>query len=262
MSLDFDALRKKLNDLQGQNRRSNALWKPDAGKSIIRIVPWAERPENPFIELQFHYLGSRTQLSPLSFGRDDPIFEFAQKLRQTGDRDEWQYSKQFMPKTRTFVPMIDRGDIGAGVRFWGFGKTVYEELLGVINDPEWGDITDPKTGRDVTLTYIPKDQSDTAFAKTIVRVSPNQTVLTEDAELMEKFLNEQPDIYSVFNEPSYEDLEGFLERYLGGDSSQTATQKSPSAAPTVEASEVDKTGDESFSVDKVENEFEALFNQE
>ena len=36
------------------------------------------------------------------------------------------------PKLRTFVPIIVRGQEGDGVRFWGFGKTVYQEILGYI----------------------------------------------------------------------------------------------------------------------------------
>jgi len=258
MTLNFDAMRKKLSELQGQSKRSNALWKPPAGKSVIRIVPWKGNPENPFIELHFHYMGSRTQLSPITFGRADPIVEFAKKLRQSGDRDEWQYSKQFMPKLRTFVPVIVRGEEKEGVRFWGFGRTVYEELLAVINDSEWGDITDPQSGRDIAITYIPKKESDTAFSKTFPRVSPNKSPLTTDAKLLEKFLSEQPDIYSIFTEPSYEELAEFLERYLGGDASTTVEQKSPSA---IEESDKDDNGDEDFSATTVENEFEKLFNE-
>lgn len=257
MSLDFEAMRKKLDELQGQSRRSNALWKPPAGKSIVRIVPWKERPENPFIELHFHYLGSRSQLSPITFGRPDPIAEFARKLRESGDRDEWQYSKQFMPKLRTFTPIIVRNEEKDGVRFWGFGKTVYSELLSHINDDEWGNITDPQEGRDIGITFIPQKESDTAFAKTLIRISPNKTPLTDDAELMEKFLTEQPDIYQVFNEPTYEELEEFLERYLGGDRSATATQRSPSAVDSSKDED-----DDDFSSMNVENEFEKLFNQD
>ena len=33
------------------------------------------------------------------------------------------------PKLRTFVPVVVRGEEGEGVRFWGFGKTVYQEIL-------------------------------------------------------------------------------------------------------------------------------------
>ncbi len=249
--LDFDALRKKLDELQGQNRRSNALWKPPAGKSVIRIIPWKERLENPFIELLFHYIGNRTQLSPLTFGRNDPIAEFADKLRASGDRDEWQFAKQFTPKLRTFAPVIVRGEEEQGVRFWGFGKTVYEELLGVIDDPEWGDITDPQDGRDIGIEHIPQKDSDTAFAKTLIRVKPNITPVTSDASLLESFLEEQPDIYKVFTEPTYEELEQFLERFLGkGDSSVTTEEKSPSMDDDI-----------STPTANVENEFEKLFDE-
>ena len=55
------------------------------------------------------------------------------------------------PKLRTFVPVIVRGEEGEGVRFWGFGKTVYQEILGYIADPDYGDITDPTSGRDLTI---------------------------------------------------------------------------------------------------------------
>ena len=43
---------------------------------------------------------------------------------------------------RTFAAVIVRGKESEGVKFWGFGKTVYQELLGVIYDPDYGDITD------------------------------------------------------------------------------------------------------------------------
>ena len=61
------------------------------------------------------------------------------------------------PKLRTFVPVIVRGEEGEGVRFWGFGKTVYQEILGYITDPDYGDITDPTSGRDLTIEYKSKN---------------------------------------------------------------------------------------------------------
>jgi len=272
MTLDFDALRKKLNTLQGQNNRSSALWKPTAGKSTIRIVPWKENEDNPFIELYFHYLGNKTQLSPLTRGNPDPIAEFADKLRQTGDKDDWNYARQFSPKLRTFVPVIARGEEKEGVRFWGFGKTVYTELLAVIADPDWGDITDVEKGNDIGIEFIPQKDSDTNFAKTMTRVKPKETPLTTDAELLEKWLNEQPDIYEVFQEPSYEDLQLYLERYLNPeeDQSVTAQSKSPAAGPK-EVTDKDETledplvddddeGEELTDSSDVAAEFDKLFN--
>ena len=76
--MDLNAIRKRLNQLQTTNNRTSSLWKPQPGKTQIRIVPYEFNKDNPFIELFFHYnLNNRSYLSPISFGRPDPIEEFA-----------------------------------------------------------------------------------------------------------------------------------------------------------------------------------------
>lgn len=271
MSLDFDSLRKKLNTLQGQNNRSAALWKPSEGKTVIRILPWKGDPTNPFIELYFHYLGRKTQLSPITNGKADPISEFADDLASTGDKDDWKHSRQFSPKLRTFVPVIVRGEEDKGVRYWGFGKTVYEALLGVISDPDYGDITDVQSGHDVGVEFIPEKQSKTQYAETKILVKPKETPLSADADELETWLEEQPDMSEIFDEPTYDELKGFLERFLnpGGDTSVTATEKAPEVAeespaedtPVAEtADDGDDDSDEgSTDPTDVTAEFEELF---
>jgi len=228
MSLDFDALRKKLNNLQGQNDRSKATWKPPEGKSTIRLVPWKDNLDNPFVELYFHYLAGKSQLSPRTFGEADPIAEFADKLRETGDKDDWSHARNFTPKLRTYAPVIVRGEEDQGVRFYGFGKTVYEQLCGVILDPDWGDITDVESGHDVGIELVPKEKSDTNFAKTTILVKPKESPLSKDAKLAENWLKDQPDIYEIFTKPSYDELAAFLNRYLNPDSDVSVTSESKS----------------------------------
>lgn len=216
MSLDISALRAKLNQLSNKARREDVLWKPQEGENVVRIVPLASNPTNPFTELYFHYLGKNTYLSPLSFGERDPINEFAQQLRSEGQlsKEEWAKTKDFIPKMRTFVPVVVRGKESEGVRFWAFGKTVYLEILGVINDPDYGDITDPESGRDIKVTFVPQEKSPTGFAQTTIRVSPKITTVTSDKELKQKLLTEQPDLFSVYERLSYEQLQGILEQWL------------------------------------------------
>jgi hypothetical protein len=274
MTLDFDLLKKRLATLQGQNSRSLAILKLKPGKTILRIVPWKERPEFPFIELYFHYLGGRTYLSPITQGKPDPIQEFADKLAMSGNKDEWQMAKKFRPKLRTFVPVIVRGEEEMGVRFWGFGITVYKKLATILDDEDWGDITHPETGRDIVVEFTPGDEDRTKFATTEVTVKPNQTKLTENPELLKKWLTVQPDIYEVFPLPTYEELAAHLERYLnpGVDTSVTVETKTPSqvataveAATTAEtensADEKKQQKEESSELDDVALEFEKLFNQ-
>ena len=152
--MDINAIKKRLTQLQTTNTRTSNLWKPQPGKTLIRIVPYKFNKQTPFIELFFHYdIGGKSYLSPISFGRPDPIEEFADKLKSSGNRDDWKLGKKLEAKMRTFTPVIVRGEEKEGVKFWGFGKTVYQELLSVISDPDYGDITDPLNGRDVNVEF-------------------------------------------------------------------------------------------------------------
>ena len=65
----------------------------------------------------------------VALARPDPIEEFAQKLKGSGSKEDYQLSRKLEAKMRTFAPVIVRGEETQGVRFWGFGKTVYQELL-------------------------------------------------------------------------------------------------------------------------------------
>ena len=81
MAINLDAIKQKLNSLQNVTSKSNNLWKPEPGTTVVRIIPYQHNRDNPFIELYFHYnFSGKSILSPSSFGRPDPIMEFAEKL--------------------------------------------------------------------------------------------------------------------------------------------------------------------------------------
>jgi hypothetical protein len=151
MPLDINALRKKLNQLSGNNARKDIQWKPPEGTSVIRIVPYVNNPDNPFVEMLFHYIGRKTYLSPLNFNERDPIHEFGQAMLDEGglSKEEWKRAKDFLAKPRTFVPVVVRGQEDQGTRWWAFGKSTFEQLVTIMTDPDYGDITDPETGRDI-----------------------------------------------------------------------------------------------------------------
>ena len=199
--MDITAIRKRLEQLQTSNTKTNNLWKPQPGKQVVRIVPYQHNKDNPFLEMFFHYdLGGKTYLSPTTYGRPDPIEEFAQKLRSSGNKEDYQIAKKLMAKMRTFAPVIVRGEESEGVRFWGFGKMVYQELLSVIADPDYGDITDAMNGRDITVEFISAEEAGKNFPVTNIRVKPNQTPITEDDKLLDKLLNEQPNMQEMYQE--------------------------------------------------------------
>jgi hypothetical protein len=260
MSLNLEALRAKLNQFTRQNDRGDALWKPNEGTTTIRIVPWKENASNPFIELYFHYLGNKTQLSPTSYGNRDPIAEFADALASGGTKDDYAQARPFRPKLRTYIPMIVRGEEDKGVRFYSFGKTVYTDILSIIADPDYGDITDVKNGTDLVLEHIPQEKSDTSFSKTLVRAKRNPSPLHTDPAVVQRLLTEQPDLRAIFKEPSYEELKIFLERYLDPDATpieQIEREDNVSTPSATTAKSVETT---STSVRDMIDEFDEVFS--
>lgn len=276
MPLNIQALREKLTELKGGPDRSAVLWKPKEGTNTIRIVPLASNPENPFTELYFHYLGGKTYLSPKTFGEPDPIAEFSDNLIAGGglSKDEYREAKKFSPQIRTYLPVIDRDHPELGVRFWAFGRTVFQELVAVMTDPDYGDITDPQTGRDIKVEFTPQEKSDTKFAQTKIRISPKQSPLSKESTELEKWLTQQPDLMSIYTKLSYDELNDILTRFINGttrsqsdstpkvddswgDDAESPTSSSetpsPSAAKSRSTKETKKPAD-------IEEEFASIFN--
>ena len=280
MAINLDAIRGRLNKLQSTTSKKVELWKPTPGKHQIRLVPYKFNEENPFIELYFHYnINNKSYLSPMSFGRPDPIVEFADKLKRMGDKEDWKAAKKMEPKLRTFVPVLVRGEEGEGVRFWGFGKTVYQEILGYMADPDYGDITDPTIGRDITVEIVSAEDSGTSYPVTTIRVKPKETPLVESAEDTKKFLTNQMEITDLYQELTYSELKSVLEGWLNpsatGDdeletsvSAQTLSSTASPAesvipAPTAKAESHDMGGSQpapAKKLDDVTSAFDDLFN--
>jgi len=259
--MDINAIKSKLATLQSTTSTKENFWKPEPGTQVVRIVPYKHNKENPFIELFFHYnLGNnKTYMSPVSFGRPDPVEEFSNKLKSTGVKDEWIQGKRLEPKMRTFVPVVVRGRESEGVKFWGFGKTVYQELLSVIADPDYGDITDPTTGRDIGIERQTPAEAGNQYGKTTVRVKPNQTAITEDADQLKGIFDNQPDLTELYTEPTYDELKEALSNFLNpsdGDEIETTTTSNGVAASTTPTTNTGTTTTKT----EVSDAFDELFN--
>lgn len=262
MALDMNALKSKLNKLKGNNKSSVVLWKPQEGKQTVRIVPRHEATEMPFVELYFHYLANKTYLSPITNGRPDPIAEFAETIRGDGsNKDSWKIAKDFFPKMRTYVPVVERGKETEGVKWWAFGKTVYQEILAIMADPDYGDITDPQSGRDITVEFTPQEKSDTNFAKTAIRVKPNQTPLSADPAILKNLLTEQPNIFDVYQEQSYEQLSKVLEDYIGATAATEGTDSEVTPVVAKESPTATKATAKKNAAKDVGAAFDDLFDQ-
>lgn len=262
MALDINKIKNRLNALNQTNTKSNLLWKPTPGKQVVRIVPYKYEPSNPFIELKFHYgLNGKTFLSPDTFHRADPIVEFADKLKSTGDKEDWKAGRNMEPKMRTYVPIIVRGEEEQGVRFWGFGKSVYEELMTIIADPDYGDITDLTNGYDINVEFKTAEEVNKSFPETSIRPRPKSgPAFDSKIKNAKSLLENQTNILDLFTEPSYEELKLELEKWLApsdGDQASDTTVTEYNAV--AEDTDGEQDGAAKTSSD-VSAEFDKMFN--
>ena len=246
MSTNIDAIRARLNKLQGTQKTADSLWKPTVGKHQIRLVPYKFNKDIPFIELYFHYnINNKSYLSPASFGRPDPIVEFAEKLKRMGGKDDYREAKKMEPKLRTFVPVIVRGQENEGVKFWGFGKTVYQELLGYFADPDYGDLSDPFSGRDIVVDYAAAEGG-ASYPTTTIRVKPTTTKLHENDSKISELIGNEKEITTIYSELSYDELKKILENWLAGNTTDEGAQ---SATQETLVAKTEKSVSDSFDFD-------------
>ncbi len=218
MAIEFDAIRNKLNQLSGKNRRSNVMWKPQVGEDAnVRLISFQENDGQPFRELYFYYnIGNNPGLlAPYQFGNPDPIQELITKLRDDSSKESYELAKKLYPKMRTYAPVIVRGEEDKGVRLWAFGKMVYQSLLNLMLDEDYGDITDPTSGRDIKVTCT--KQPGRMWATTEVRPRGSSTPLAKTPELATEWMGNIPDLDDMFTCKTYEELEKIVNDWLNGD---------------------------------------------
>ncbi len=241
--------------------REKILWKPKVGKQVIRIVPSKNDKSNPFKTVEVHYgIGKFPMLALTNWGEQDPIVEFAVQLQKSanGDKESWKTGKKLEPKMRIYAPVIVRGEEHLGTRLWEFGKEIYLELLGIAEDEDIGDYTSITDGRDITVTT----EKGPIYNKSTIRVKSKTSPITDDKELLNKILNEQPDILKIYEKKTYQEMKDVLKTYL-----ETPTsEKSEEAETEVETEEEDDVVDISqkeapqAKKSKV-NSFEELFKE-
>ncbi len=221
MALDLKAIREKLNKISGNNSRRNVMWRPQEGEEhTVRIISFPDNDGQPFKELWFYYnIGNNPGLlAPHQFGSPDPIQELINELRSDSSKESYELAKKLYPKMRAYAAVVVRGEEDKGVRLWSFGKTVYQSLLNIMLDEDYGDITDPETGRDIKVicTKAPGRQ----WATTEVRPRGKTSSLLEDQKQASNLMNSIPSLDDMYSCKSYEELENIVNAWINGDDSE------------------------------------------
>ena len=233
MAIDLNKMKAKLANVQGNGKGGKSdVWKITEGEHTVRILP--SEDGDPFREFFFHYnVGHHNGfLCPKrNFGDHCPVCEFATKLFNEGETESVNMAKKLFARQRFFSPVLVRGEEKEGVRVWGYSKTVYQELLGLVLNPDYGDITDPEEGIDLVLKYA-KEQGQ-MYPKTTVVPRRKSSELCEGEEC-DELLATIPDLDELFEKKTSAQVKEMLDEAMLSDmdaeSNSSETQKY--AAPT------------------------------
>ena len=259
MAIDFDAIRKKLGQLSGSNSKRRVMWRPPQDETTtVRLIAFTDNNGNPFKERYFYYnIGNNPGLlAPYQFGKPDPINELIQKFKSEGTKEGYEMAKKLYPKMRTYAAVIVRGQEEEGVKLWAFGKTVYQNLLNIMLDPDYGDITDAFEGYDIKVTV--SKQAGKMYATTDVMPRPKQTALGTKKQIKE-WTENIPELDDVFQMKSYEQLEGIINAWLNGDDADNETEKQEATTTFTRTNNTKKESKKaSDSFDKIDDAFADL----
>jgi len=219
-------IKSKLGSLQSNSNKpkgekidyTTLYWKPkQEGKYQIRIVPSKFNKEWPFTEVSLHYGFDKFAIYSLSnWGEADPIVEFAKKLRETNESENWKLAKKIDPKMRVFAQVIVRGEEDKGVRLWEFGKNIYQSLLSLADDPDYGDYTDINEGIDFTLEAKYGDVGGRQVLLSSITPKRKSSPLSTDADLVKSWLENQNEILELQGKykKSYDVIKKLLAKFI------------------------------------------------
>ena len=219
MGIDMKKMRERLGTLKNKGGASG-FWRPQDGEQTIRIVPTQDG--DPFKDYWFHYnVGDNPGfLSPKrNFGEDCPLDSFVRQLWQEGTDDSKKMAKKLSARQRFFAPVVVRGEEDQGVRIWGFGKQVYETLLNLVLNPEYGDITDTEAGTDLGIAY--GKPTGASFPVTNITPRRRSSPLCQDGpEKCHELLETTPDFDELFagSRKTFAEVQAMLDEFLLGDS--------------------------------------------
>ena len=244
MALDFEKMKAKRDALENRGNGKSVFWRPEDGEQTIRIVPTPDG--DPFKEYWFHYnLGKNPGfLSPKkNFGEDDPLNDFIRQLYKDGSDDSIKMAKNLSARQRFFAPVVVRGEEEQGVRLWGFGKTAYKELLNLVLNPEYGDITDVNEGTDLTINY--GKPAGAQFPQTTITPRRKSSPLAETEERIGQMLDQIPDYGSTFERKSPAQVQAMLDEFLlGEEDAEDVSTESTRYNNTNSTSTIDKAFEE------------------
>lgn len=220
MPVDLNKMKAKEDEL---NRAGRQFWTPKDGKSRIRIAPPPEGFDEFYAEGGFHYrVGGDEKAFPCpKLGQEREtcfLCEQAVALTKSDDPEDIEEGEDLKAGRKYIIPILDLEHIDQGIQFWLCGFKAFKQIVSYFTDEQYGDITDPDEGYNVTVTKSGKGMK-TDYE---VRADKNPSVWPEECD---DLLDELADPWTILTFASDGEMEAAyngLSKTKGGSTEDAA----------------------------------------
>lgn len=191
---------------QAEELGTGRWWKPKQGKNVIRILPPWDDGGLFYFETALHYgfqVEGRNRAFPclrVMGKKSCPACEVMTELKE-GSAEDKKLASRLEPRRKFYVNLIDRANPEV-VQVGSFSGKGLRTLLNYMQDPDWGDFTDPEEGHDVVVERTGSTMTDTRYD---IRIKPKPSeVGVEDWE--EKLVNLAEDVVEEIDEDEFQQI--------------------------------------------------------
>ena len=206
----MDAMKTKLNE-ESQSYSNTEYDKLEQGKNVRRVL-WPKGDNDSFYSEGFvHYSlgreGKTVVTCPKTFGNKErcPICEYVEQLQQSKSKNDKELANNIKAKRKIYINVINRDGDDETPKVLPIGVTILKGILETICDADYGDITDPEDGRDITITR----KGTGLKTEYSVLPKPKSSEVSEE-QTPDEIEEEMTDLESLFVKKSYEELEDIL----------------------------------------------------
>lgn len=190
-------------------RRDVSFWRPAVGRNVVRILPhWSGDMETVFFKKARVHFGvgpdkNRVICRKNLSGRDVvcPVCDYVDELLQSGRREDAFIARDIMARERFIVNIVDVEDPKAGVQVWEMGKGLFNDVLLLFLDEEYGDLDNLDSGRHIIVKRTGEGKLDTRY-----NVVPSSAVTRVPQKVLEKL----HDLDALYPVPKAEEISATL----------------------------------------------------
>lgn len=210
--LNLSALKTKQAELKkGNGGNDYGFDKLEAGKNVRRILPPKGEKDMFYSEGYQHFGlgadGKKVVTCLSTYGKKCPVCEYLDSIKNSSNKEDKEFSKNARKSRRIFINVLNRDsdEDEEKVKVLPIGVTILKQVIDIICDPDYGDITDFEEGRDITITKSGKGMN-TEYS---VLAKPKESIASTQfsAEELDTIM---PDLDSLFTEKSYEEIKAIL----------------------------------------------------